>query len=158
MRIDLQRYREDVACADPAGLKRKLLDDLAPRLDGIELQRNRVLVATYIRPNVSRGGIIFTAKTGEEDRYQGKAGLLLKCGPLAFDYDEVRELVDQGITARAARAGFGIPEPGDWVLFRTSETWETGIEIADGNGICASCRFIYDDAIIARLTDPSIID
>jgi hypothetical protein len=158
MRIDLQRYREDPACAEPDGLKRKLLADLESRLGGIHLQRNRVLVATYIRPNISRGGIIFTAKTGEEDRYQGKAGLLLKCGPLAFDFDEVRERLADGMSEEQARDELGIPYPGDWVLFRTSETWETGIEIADGHGVCASCRFIYDDAIIARLNDPSIID
>lgn len=166
MRIDITRYAEDKACATPEGLKERLLRELSPQLEKIDLQRNRCLVATYVRPNVSSGGIIFTDKKTEEDRWQGKVGLLLKVGPAAFDYEEVQDLIQEhldnlaeGIPPKFAKVRafqeLGIPLPGDWIAYRTSETHEVGIEVE--KGICASCRFITDDSIIMRVADPSII-
>jgi hypothetical protein len=169
MRIDVTRYAEDKDCATPDGLRKRLLAELAPVVEGIDLQRNRCLVATYIRPNVSRGGIILTDKTSEEDRWQGKVGLLLKVGPTAFDYEELHERADalmddasangETIEADAARglawAELGLPRVGDWVAYRTSETHEVGLEVAPG--VCASCRQIYDESIVMVCDDPSKI-
>lgn len=171
MRIDITRYAEDKACATPEGLKERLLRELSPQLEKIYLQRNRCLVATYVRPNVSSGGIIFTDKKTEEDRWQGKVGLLLKTGPAAFEFDEVMEQIQSYLTGggpdgapietseSAARyrayRDLGVPFVGDWIAYRTSETHEVGIEVE--KGICASCRFITDDSIIMRVADPSII-
>ena len=169
MRIDTTRYAEDKACAKPEGLRERLMRELAPVVEGIELQRNRCLVATYIRPNITGGGIILTDKTSEEDRWQGKVGLLLKVGPTAFDYEELHERAD-ALMDEAAEAGtemsvddargiaasaLGLPRVGDWVAYRTSETHEVGIEVAPG--ICASCRQIYDESIVMVCADPSKI-
>lgn len=167
MRIDVTRYAEDKACATPDGLKARLLAELTPQLDGIDLQRNRCLVATYIRPNITRGGIIITDKASEEDRWQGKVGLLLKVGPTAFDYEELHDRADalfedndepdfdiDAARDRAARE-LGLPRVGDWVAYRTSETHEVGIEVEPG--VCASCRQIYDESIVMVVSDPSKI-
>jgi len=156
MRIDVTRYTEDKSCATAAGLKAKLLADLGPVIHGIKLQRNRCLVATYLRPNVTGGGIILTTKTGEEERWQGKVGLLLKIGPSAFDYEEIHQYMGEvGADIDGAHRAFGIPQVGDWVVYRTSETHEMGIEVVPG--VCASCRQIFDDSIIMAINDPSVI-
>lgn len=168
-RIDLTRYADDPACITPTGLKDRLTRELSPIIEDMDLQRNRCLVATYIRPNTTPGGIILTAKTGEEDRWQGKVGLLLKVGPTAFDYEELHARVDAMLgdaddagtnmsvdDARGiAATELGLPRVGDWVMYRTSDTHEMGIEVE--RNVCASCRQIYDESIIAVVPDPSKI-
>jgi co-chaperonin GroES (HSP10) len=164
VKIDLSRYAQDPTCATPEGLKTRLMAELMPLVGGIGVLRNRVLVATYVRPNITAGGIILTDRTSDEDRWQGKVGLVLRVGPIAFDFDEVIEYIDHlraddAVTYEAARAKahleLGIPQVGDWVAYRGSETWETGIEVA--RSTFASCRFIFDDAIVAKVENPSVI-
>lgn len=157
-RINLQEYAQDKQCATPEGLKAKLLADLGPHLETITLQRNRCLVATYVRPNVTAGGIIIPERNQDEDRWQSTVGLLLLRGPVAFDFEEVQdraaELDRDGRTQFEARyraeREFAIPQLGDWVMYRASETYEVGI-----NGV--SCRYINDDCIVASITNPAII-
>jgi hypothetical protein len=116
-----------------------------------------------VRPNVTSGGIIMTQRTSEEDRWQGKVGLVLRVGPLAFDFEEVLAYVESAMedgvqhaeAREQAHREFGIPQVGDWVAYRGSETWETGIEVA--RSTFASCRFVFDDAIVARVENPSVI-
>lgn len=163
--MDLQRYSEDRACATPEGLREKMLRELLPLVEGIQVQRNRVIVATYVRPNVSAGGIIFTQKNADEDRWQGKVGLVLKRGPVAFDYEEVREgmdrlaEIDPQATVDDARPvlekRLHIPQVGDWVMCRNSETWEFALRVEPGKAV--SCRVVADDSILAVVTDPSAI-
>ena len=43
-----------------------------------------VLLGTYIRNEKTSGGIIRPTEVLEEDEYQGKVGLVLKTGPLAY--------------------------------------------------------------------------
>lgn len=159
--MDLQRYSEDRACATPEGLREKMLRELLPLVEGIQVQRNRVIVATYVRPNVSAGGIIFTQKNADEDRWQGKVGLVLKRGPVAFDYDERAELMElagdvhDDVARAAAEAELHIPQVGDWVMCRNSETWEFALRVEPGKAV--SCRVVADDSILAVVTDPSAI-
>ena len=77
----------EAAQSDP---KRALLDSIGSDwLDSIEIFHNQVLVATYIEPEKTRGGIIRPDRTLAENRFQGKAALVLKMGPLAFVDDNV---------------------------------------------------------------------
>ena len=81
-----------------------------------------------------------------ENRFQGKMGLVLKLGPLAFQDD-----------ANAKFGGVQI-EVGDWVMYRPSD----GIElfIKDYTGLAndgLACRLIEDSLIKGRVTDPSLI-
>lgn len=164
LNIDLNRYAEDRSCVTHEGLKAKLLEDLLPAVAGMKLQLNRCLIATYVKPKISSGGILFTDRTTEEDRWQGKVGLLLATGPTAFRTDDVMARADvlaaEGAddyehAVELAFAGFGIPQIGDWVAFRTSETHEIGVRVAAGIG--ASCRQIFDDSIVMVLNDPTLI-
>ncbi|MEN9931891.1 MAG: hypothetical protein RIS17_464 [Pseudomonadota bacterium] len=166
MKIDTGRYAE---CASIAELAEKLQADLAPVVAGVHLLRNRVLVATYIRPEKTSGGIIRPDQLREEDKWQGKAGLVLKIGPSAFDFEEIDEEIEDELAlaradhahpdvadiARRAMNEHNVPQVGDWVFFRGSDTWDSGLQIAPGIG--AHCRFIFDDAIIGRIEDPSTI-
>lgn len=102
-----------------------------------ELYGNYVLLATYIRPSKTAGGIYLTEKNQEEDRYQGKAGLVLKLGQTAFEKDERYRWNNH-------------PLPGEWVWYRPADTSEIGI-----NGV--SCRTIADHLIRGKIRNPQVI-
>lgn len=152
MKIDTGRYAE---CTTLAELTAKLTADLAPVVQGIQLLRNRVLVASFIRPEKTSGGIIRPDATREEDKWQGKAGLILAVGPSAFDFEEVIHDLEAGAPLEHVHAEHNLPRVGDWVFFRGSDTWDSGLQVAPGVG--AHCRFIFDDAIIGRIADPATI-
>lgn len=174
MQINVSRYSEDPNCATPDGLRKKMLADLLPQVAKMRLQRNECLVATYIKTGVTKGGIIIPNKTQEEDRWQGKCGLLLAHGPAAFDYEEVRERAEyersleittkrkpasspEQTPTERARAYLGIPAIGEWCVYRTSSTHEIGIAVGDSEHTLISARFIDDENIKMVITDPTII-
>ena len=63
--------------------KQKLIDALGD-LSEIELFNNKILVAVYIRPEKTKSGLYLSDKYRDEDRFQGKVGLLVGAGPDAF--------------------------------------------------------------------------
>jgi len=107
-------------------------------LDAVEVYHNQILVGIWKRPDKTAGGIILTDKTRDEDRYQGKVGLVLKKGPLAFHADGS---VDFG--------GKDVSE-GDWVAYRASDGWSLKL-----NGM--DCRMLEDVHIKMRVAEPGII-
>lgn len=129
MKIDMRRFGE------AADVRAELLAATKAAVKRTVVQRNRVLVASYVHSVRTPGGIIMPDKTLDEDRYQGKVGLVLKLGPIAFRFDEDPE-------------GKKAPKVGQWVLYRPADTWEIGL----GEG--APCRFIYDDTVVAIVTEP----
>ena len=140
MRNNLRAIAQ-AANSDP---KQALLDSAGPMTD-YEVFHNLVLVATYV-PSEKVGSIILPDRSMMEARFQGKMGLVLKCGPLAFQDDSV------------ARFGGITIEVGDWVLYRPSD----GIElfIRDRMGLAndgLACRLIEDSLIKGRVTDPALI-
>mgnify|MGYP006269590369 CR=1 FL=1 len=114
--------------------KQDLLDKVGS-LKGVDVFNNAVLVAMYVRPTKTKSGIILTDKYTDEDRIQGKAGLVLKKGPRAF-VDPSGEWF----------SGVNIDE-GDWVIFRPSDGWPVNV-----NGV--SCRLIDDIAIRGKVDQP----
>jgi hypothetical protein len=154
MKIDMRRY----ASLQPAEQAARMLEELKPAVDKIHVMRNRVLVATYQEPEKTAGGIYLADKTLDEGKWQGKVGLLLKLGPIAFQFDEILEDCEttehEGVNA--VMLAHNIPHPGDWVFFRGSDTWDCGIKI-EGAGVGVHCRFLNDDSIVGRVTDPSVI-
>lgn len=145
MQIDTTRYAR---CVTPAEQKAAILADLAPKLADIRVLRNRVLVCTYVEAEITAGGILKPQSRIDESKYQGKVGLVLKIGPIAFDFDEIGDNA-------SARAQHGIPNVGDWVFFRASDTWDCGFAVEPGKGV--HCRFINDDSIVGVIADPSSI-
>lgn len=140
MRAKLREVAE-AAALDP---KKALLDSLGGRQDGIEMFHGNVLVATYIEPDRTPGGIIRPDRTLAENRFQGKSALVLKRGPLAFKDDNI------------AKFGGVMIEEGDWVMVRPSEGFELFSVDASG-GAGTSCRVFRDVDIIARLADPALV-
>lgn len=85
--------------------------EVRPYLDGIRVLGARILVGVYVRPEKTKSGLLLTARTLDEDRYQGKCGLLLAKGSLAFQDDATH------------RFGAVTPQVGDWVVFRVGDTF-----------------------------------
>jgi co-chaperonin GroES (HSP10) len=104
-------------------------------LSGFELMNTQVLVAVYIRPEKTKGGIIMTTKSRDEDRYQSKVGLILKAGPSAF-------VDDEGKWFSGLNLGVG-----DWIVFRPSDGWNVTV-----NGVL--CRMFDDTAVRMRIPHP----
>jgi co-chaperonin GroES (HSP10) len=107
-------------------------------LSSIEIFNNQILVAIYIRPEKTVGGILLPNKTRDEDKWQGKMGLVLKKGPSAF-VDESQNWFN-GVDVAV----------GEWVFFRPSDGW--GLEV---NGVL--CRLLDDTVIRGRAPSPDII-
>lgn len=110
-----------------------LLDELG-KLD-CEVFHNGVLVATYIQPAKTQGGIIVPEKTRDEDIYQGSIGLVVGLGPGAFKDDTIAQF--HGVTV-------GLH---DWVLYQPADG--LSLEI---NGV--PCRLFADVKIKMRVQDP----
>lgn len=114
--------------------KRVLLEQVGDT-SSIEIFNMQVLVAVYIRPEKTKGGLFLSDKSRDEDRYQSKVGLILKKGPTAF-VDKDGEWF----------SGLDINE-GDWVVFRPSDGWNITI-----NGTL--CRMLDDMSVRARIAHP----
>lgn len=107
-------------------------------LSGVELWHNQVLAAVYIRPEKTAGGVILPDYTGgrrDEDKWQGKVGLIVKKGPYAFDDP-------QGKWFKGTKVSIE-----DWIFFRASDGWSITI-----NGVI--CRILDDTAIKGKVDHP----
>lgn len=112
-------------------------EDLVSKVGNIsqlEVFNSQVLCAVYVRPEKTKGGIYVTSQTRDEDKIQGKVGLILKKGPAAF--------IDDGQWF----TGTTFNEL-DWVVFRPSDGWSLTV-----NGVL--CRMIEDINIRGRVQHP----
>jgi len=119
--VPYMRMNHDV---DPA----KVLNDELGNLDDIQVFNNEVLVAIYVRPEKTNSGIILPGQTRDEDRHQGKVGLVVKMGLQAFDDPN-----NQWFKGTKVKVG-------DWVYFRVTDGWSINV-----HGV--SCRMIDDTDI-----------
>ena len=117
---------------DPAKV---LLDQLGGFQDECALCSSQVLMAIYQPPKATSKGIYLPDQTRDEERYQGKVGLVVAVGPLAFVEDPERGVV---FPVKA--------EVGDWVVIRGSDTWSLSVNKVP-------CRMMSDVAI--RMIVPS---
>lgn len=139
------KLREIAAAAadDPKGA---IYMALGHTLDGFEPLGNKVLVATYIQPEKTAGGIYLSDKTLLESRFQGKAYLVLALGPLAFVSDNIAQF------GAYERGGELEIKEGDWLLANPSDGIEFyGVEGQSG----VSCRVFEDTRFWSRVDDPS---
>lgn len=126
----------------------KMQHDTDPRADLLaavgdlseleDLFHNEILVAVYKRPEKTKGGIMLPDQVRKEDDYQGKVGLVLRKGPLAFVDD-----------SRNSFAGLNVKE-GDWIVFRPSDGWQLIVN----KGLC---RMLQDIHVKARITRPDFV-
>ena len=117
-------------------LAKEAIKEAIGDLNDIAVMQNDVLVATYIRPEKTSGGLFLPDSAIEEDLFQGKVGLVLKMGPAAFDDEE--------------RFGVLCPNENDWVVYRVGDSWDLTIR-----GV--HCRLIRDTNIRLIVNDPEEI-
>lgn len=126
-----------MAASKPQSTKDEILAAIGD-LSKLEIMHNQILVGIYMRPEKTAGGIILTDKTIDEDKWQGKVGLVLKKGPQAFKSDGTTDFAGQTV------------EEGDWLVYRVSDGFAIDI-----NG--AHCRLLEDVHIKGRVADPTVI-
>lgn len=111
---------------------------LIGNLDNVAVFFNHILVATYVRSEKTAGGIIRPDRNKDEDVYQGKVGLVLKKGPMAFLDDAETDYLGQNVN------------PNDWVVYRVGDGFDLTIR-----GV--ACRMLADRNIKLRIPDPEIV-
>jgi co-chaperonin GroES (HSP10) len=105
-------------------------------IEKVEPFNQQVLIATYIRPATkTASGLEIPKEAVDEDRYQGKVGMVLKKGPRAFIDDGPVKFYGQDVT------------PGDWVVYRASD----GLKGMIGD---REVRFIADVYIRGKIDHP----
>ncbi len=118
-------------------------------VSGFEIASNEVLLAIYQRPEKTPGGIIQTQPILDEDKYQGKVGLVLKYGT-ACRFEAVSET---GIK-------YGIPiAVGDWVVVRPSDTWALDVNMSGtlNRDDTVPCRLVQPHYIRAKIMNPAAV-
>lgn len=108
------------------------------KIPGVELMANRVLLGIYELPEKTDGGIIIPQSTKKENKYQGKAAVVLAKGPTAFVSDDHFDFRGQTV------------EIGDWV----------SLSVTDGKAIKvndADCRLIRDQDISMKIPGPDTV-
>jgi co-chaperonin GroES (HSP10) len=101
---------------------------------------NKILVGIYMRPEKTKSGLILTDQYREEDRFQGKAGLILKRGPMAFIDDD-----------RVKFNGLD-PQVGEWVVFRPSDGMKLNIRHKEGY-----CILLTDTQVQLVIPTPDLV-
>ena len=92
-----------------------------------EVLYDLVLVGIYIRPEKTTGGIIRPMDNIKEDEYQGKVGLVLKCGPDVNGFQE-----------------------GDWVVYSIKDGWSVSVN-------SYPCRLVPHDRFRMLISSPEIV-
>jgi co-chaperonin GroES (HSP10) len=120
--------------------KQEIMEALGPYLADVQPLGTEVLLAVYIRPERTRGGLLLTENQGmrKEDLHQGKVCLVLAMGELAFSEDATHRW--GGIT----------PKVGDWVAINVGDTWAFEL----GN---RRCRVVEDVDVRLILKQPDIV-
>ncbi len=102
-----------------------------------EVFHSKVLVAQYVRPAKTAGGIIMPDRVIEEDRYQGNIFLVIGMGPGAFKDDNIAKF--HGAKLKV----------GDWVMCVASD----GIPMFINE---VPCRLYEDARILMKVENPEI--
>lgn len=104
-------------------------------ISGFEIFNNRVLIGIYVRPKVTKGGILLTDAHVDEDKFQSKIGLVLKMGTSAFNDPKGRWF--NGVHVRE----------GDWVVYRCSDGWPISVNKKE-------CRLLEDIHVCGKVDHP----
>jgi len=139
MKIDVSSLADRKVDDD---FKKMLFAEIGEDLKKFRVFGEIVMVASYIAPRKTAGGIILPDNSLDEDRWQGKVGLIVKMGPMAFKYrGQFKWEWDEA----------GPPKIGDYVCFNSADGFdEVGIR---GH----SLRWIPDQLLKQDLHDPKII-
>jgi len=109
-------------------------------LSEIVVPFNKILVGIYMRSGKTKGGVILTDQYRDEDKWQGKAGLILKRGPMAFVDDD-----------RVKFNGLD-PQVGEWICFRPSDGMKLDIRHKEGH-----CILLQDIQVQLVIPAPDLV-
>lgn len=127
--------------AEEAAQLLKRLGNLAE----VVLFSNRILVAKFQRTTLGSGRLLAAEQTKTEDKWQGKVGLVVKIGTIAFEDDEATGTYWHG-------DGVAV---GDWVFFNYGDG--TDIEVCpDDSNERVHCKILKEGEIIGRVPRPDI--
>lgn len=137
-----------MARSNAIGKMREIAETIGPRdetliaaLKGehkkLTVFHSQVLVAGYVASARSAGGIIFTDKKVEEDRFQGNIGLVVALGKGAFKDDGIAKFHGDKLKI------------GDWVLYQPAD----GLQLFINQ---VPCRLFQDTRILMKVTNPEI--
>ena len=104
----------------------------------VQVLHAQVLVCTYVQPEKTQGGIIIPDSSKDEDRFQGKIGLVIAMGPGAFKDDNIAKF--HGKTLEPLKS---------WVMFRASDGMEHFINQVP-------CRLFEDRDIKMIVSEPQM--
>lgn len=118
-----------------------LLDQVTPALERTQLRAvgHDIIVAVYDRAGKKTAGGIIIADTNEEDRHQGKIGLVLSVGPMCAKHPDWLDWF-----------GGTPPKVGDWV----------GLNIRDGHSFLlgkSTCRSVEWKYLRMQLDVPDLV-
>lgn len=116
---------------------KKLLMDKIGSVEDHDVFHNQLLVAVYVAPQQMASGLWRPDKNVDEDKYQGKIGLILKMGPTACQSDDKWVWPDD-------------MKPGDWIVYRTSD----GFPVTLNGNRENLCRMLDDVNIRMRIQHP----
>lgn len=126
----------NVAMLHEVDPRKEILAKIGNSLDGFEILNNEVLLAIYMRPKMTKGGIMLTPRVLDEDKYQGKVGLVVKVGP-SCDFPTVPIALH------------------DWVMIKASDSLALDLLATDDKEI--NCRLVMDKYIRVKLQTPGMV-
>ncbi len=128
-----------LAMVHPVDPKHEIFREVASYLADVTPLGAEVLLAVYIRPEKTKGGILLPGNQGprKEDSYQGKVGLVLALGEMAFTDDATHKWPTK-------------PKVGDWVAINVGDTW--AFELGPRR-----CRVVEDVDVKLILQRPDIV-
>ena len=126
----------NVAMLHEVDPRKEILAKIGNSLDGFEILNNEVLLAIYMRPKMTKGGIMLTPRVLDEDKYQGKVGLVVKVGP-SCDFPTVPIALH------------------DWVMIKASDSLALDLLATDDKEI--NCRLVMDKFIRVKLQTPGMV-
>jgi hypothetical protein len=107
-------------------------------LSGVRVCSDLVLMGTYIQGDRTAGGVYRPTTVLQESEFQGKVGLVLKAGPLAFgDWEDDDE---RGQNAK----------PHTWVIYQIKDAWPMQFNQT-------ACRMIPYNKIRMVISDPELV-
>lgn len=118
----------------------KITDNLKGRAFPAMVQGDDVLVALW-EGDEKIGSILVPDKVKDENIYQGKTGLVIALGHLAFTKDENHSW------------GERTPQVGDWVMFRISD----GLPLVLGGREGQHCRLLNEMKVRMILDSPDAV-
>jgi co-chaperonin GroES (HSP10) len=120
--------------ADP----KKAIIEAVGDLTNVKVQKDLVLVGTFIRNEMTSGGIIRPLDNVKEDEHQGKVGLVLKVGPVAYaDWEDEATAGNDAILHT-------------WVIYQGTHSWPIQL-----NGV--PCRMVPYDKLRMTIPDPTMV-